>query len=307
MNQGVPSDEYEILVVDNGSNDNTQIVTEDIVASNSSHNIRYLYEPEPGLLSARHRGYFEAQGEILIFVDDDIEAVPGWLKAFVDAFNDKRIDLAGGPSLPKFEVEPQDWIRKYWIKKNGRVVCGPLSISFCGSERIEIDPCHVWGLNFAIRKKTLLKLGGFHPDCIPKKLQHFQGDGETGLTLKARENNLKAIYSPDAAVYHHIPRERLTVKSFEERFFYQGVCDSFSQIRKNCGIDNICIPEYNPIEKFFSHLTAYQQYKQIIYRRIQNAYVDGFRFHQKAVRKSDVLLNWVLRDNYLFEYTLPKI
>jgi hypothetical protein len=225
----------------------------------------------------------------------------------MEAFADRTTDLAGGPSLPNFEVEPQDWVRNYWIKKNGRVVCGPLSVTYNGNKKIEIDPCHVWGLNFAIRKKTLFDLGGFHPDCIPKNLQHFQGDGETGLTLKAKEKNLKAVYAPEATVYHNIPKERLTVKYFEERNYYQGVCDSYTQIRKSDGIKNIRVPEYNPIETSPSHLSAYEQYKQLIYRRIQNSYVDGFRFHQEAVRKSGILLEWVLRDNYLFDYRLPKI
>jgi len=305
--QDFPVQEYEVLIVDNGSTDETHNVAENMIANYQSHRIRYIYELEPGLLSGRHRGAFESNGEILIFVDDDIEAESGWLPAIIDAFNDPKVHLVGGPSLPNFEVEPQDWVRNYWIKKNGRVVCGPLSVSYNGDKKIEIDPCYVWGLNFAIRKNTLFDIGGFHPDCISKNLQHFQGDGETGLTSKAKEKKLKAIYAPDATVYHNIPIERLTVKGFEERNYYQGVCDSFTQIRKNGGITNISLPQYCPIKTLPSHLSAYEQYKQIIYQRIQNSYVDGFRFHQEAVRKSDKLLEWVLRDNYLFDYTLPKI
>ncbi len=305
--QDFPVQEYEALIVDNGSTDETHNVAENMIENYHNHRIRYIHESEPGLLSGRHRGSFEANGEILIFVDDDIEAESGWLSAIIDAFNDESIHLVGGPSLPNFEVEPQDWIRKYWIKENGRVACGPLSISYIGNEKIEVDPCCIWGLNFAIRKNSFLDLGGFHPDCIPKNLQHFQGDGETGLTQKAKHENYTAVYTPDAIVYHNIPRERLTVKYFEERFYYQGVCDSYTQIRKNGGIKNISLPEYNPIETLPSNLSAYEEYKQIIYQRIQNSYVDGFLFHQEAVKGSEILFDWVLRDNYIFHYTLPKI
>ena len=116
MVQDIPCHDYEILVVDNGSNDNTQKVTEDMITSKSGHNIRYLFEPEPGLLSGRHRGSFEAKGEILIFVDDDVEAVSVWLSAIIEAFNDPRVHLVGGPSLPKFEVAPPAWLSKFWTK-----------------------------------------------------------------------------------------------------------------------------------------------------------------------------------------------
>jgi glycosyltransferase involved in cell wall biosynthesis len=307
IRQNYLSSEYEILVVDNGSSDDTREITENTTACTPTHNIKYLYEPEPGLLSGRHGGALQARGDILIFVDDDVEAVSGWLSAIIEAFNDPKVHLVGGPSLPTFELEPPAWIKKYWIKIDDRIICGPLSISYMKNGKREIDPGLVWGLNFAIRKTTLFDLGGFHPDCIPKSLQHFQGDGETGLTRKAKEKNLKAAYAPGALVYHNIPKERLTVSYFEERNYYQGVCDSYTLIRQNKGLDRCNLPKYCSNDHHTPHLSSYDQYKQIIYDRIHNAYVDGFLFHQEAVKKSEILLKWVLRDSYLFDYALPEI
>jgi glycosyltransferase involved in cell wall biosynthesis len=299
--------EYEVLIVDNDSTDETRNVAQNLIEYYNSPRIGYIHESEPGLLSGRHRGSLESHGEILIFVDDDIEAEFGWLSAIIEAFDDSKVHLVGGPSLPKFEVEPPAWLSKFWVKVNSNITCGPLSISFLGNEKKEVDPCSIWGLNFAIRKNTLFKLGGFHPDCIPKNLQHFQGDGESGLTLKAKQKNLKATYAPKALVHHNIPKERLTVSYFEERNYYQGVCDSYTQIRQHGGIGNFNLPKHCKNDHQISHLPAYDQYKQIIYDRIHNAYVDGFIFHQDAVKKSEILLEWVLRDNYLFDYSIPTI
>ena len=67
------------------------------------HRIRYLLEPEPGLLSGRHRGALESDGEILVFLDDDIEATAGYLHAILDAFKDPAVQLVGGPNLPRYE------------------------------------------------------------------------------------------------------------------------------------------------------------------------------------------------------------
>jgi GT2 family glycosyltransferase len=50
-------------------------------------------------------------------------------------------------------------------------------------------------------KDTLFALSGFHPDCVPANLQQFQGDGETGLSIKAREKGYRAIYQPKALLH----------------------------------------------------------------------------------------------------------
>jgi glycosyltransferase involved in cell wall biosynthesis len=304
--QDYPATQYEIIVVDNGSTDNTKDVVYNFKDRTPGYKIKYIYEPVPGQLSGRHRGAFEAEGNILIFVDDDIEAIKTWLSSIMDTFNNGNVHLVTGPSLPKYETNPPDWINNYFIFSPNRIICPSLSLLYSGDHTIEIDPIHVWGLNYSIRKKTLFDEGGFHPDCIPKKLQCFQGDGETGLCRKMKIKGLKAIYSPKSAVFHKIPRSRLTVNYFKERFYYQGVCDSYTQIRKLKSLSGINVPEYPDLDcQKLSTMNAYDQYKQIIYQHIQNAYVDGFRFHQDAVKKNDTLLKWILRENY-FDYRLPQ-
>ncbi|MBD1849814.1 glycosyltransferase family 2 protein [Cyanobacteria bacterium FACHB-502] len=89
-------DQFEILVVDNGSTDNTKDIAQAAINEFSPHQIRYIYEPEPGLLSGRHPGALEARGKILTFVDDDIEADPEWLRAIKESFNDPTVKLVGG-------------------------------------------------------------------------------------------------------------------------------------------------------------------------------------------------------------------
>ena len=305
VRQDFPAGDYEILIVDNGSTDETAAVARRAVSEYRDHNVRYLFEPEPGLLSGRHRGALEAGSEILAFVDDDIEASPGWLTAVMEAFEQDGAHVVGGPSRPAFETDPPAWIEKYYILTNGKRTCGPLSLLDMGSERIVIDPVWVWGLNFSIRKSALFEVGGFHPDCIPKQLQHFQGDGETGLALKLKEKGYRAVYAPGASVRHRIPRGRLTAAYFESRSFYQGVADSYTRVRALRGTENVPVPN-RPQGKASSADPAYRQYAELIHRRVDHAYVDGFLFHLNAVRKSPALLEWVLRESYL-DYRLPEL
>jgi len=303
--QDYPIPQFEIIIVDNGSTDHTKKNVETAILNNPTCNIKYVFEPEPGLLSGRHRGALEAKGDILIFVDDDIEPVKTWLTSIMETFEDEDIHLVGGPSFPKFEVEPPEWIYSFFQIYQDQFICAPLSLSYRGDQKIIIDARFVWGLNYSIRKKTLFNLGGFHPDCIPKELQCFQGDGETGLCMKINDKSLKAIYSPKVAVYHNIPRKRLTVSYFKERFYYQGVCDSYTQIRQNKGLSSNTVPTISEVDhQKLSSMTTYDQYKQIIYQQIHKAYVHGFIFHCEAVKKNNSLLKWILRENY-FDYRLP--
>jgi glycosyltransferase involved in cell wall biosynthesis len=80
------SDEYEILIIDNGSTDNTKNISKKVIQENPEHTIKYIFEPSPGLLAARHKGALEAQGNILTFIDDDIIPFPTWLVAISKSF-----------------------------------------------------------------------------------------------------------------------------------------------------------------------------------------------------------------------------
>jgi glucosyl-dolichyl phosphate glucuronosyltransferase len=311
---------FEILIVDNASTDETKKNTLDAIAVYSSHQIHYIYEPEPGLLSGRHRGALEATGEILVFVDDDIEAGAKWLQAINESFEDPTVQLVGGRNLPKYEVEPPQWLEWFWSDHPYGKICSHLSLLDFGDQVREVDANYVLGLNFAIRKSTLFELGGFHPDCIPKYLQHFQGDGETGLTRKANERGFKAIYQPDALLYHYVPRQRMTHDYFEKRYFYQGVCDSYTNIRESkmalLKSENL-IDKIQVFTRFLKKkLSIFIKQTQIsanhleernaLYHRFQKAYQQGYQFHQNAVRQCPELKDWVMKSDY-WNYKLPQL
>jgi glucosyl-dolichyl phosphate glucuronosyltransferase len=333
-NQTLQPGSFEILIIDNGSSDNTRRETEGVMREMSLHRIRYLLEPEPGLLSGRHRGALESDGEVLIFLDDDIEAIPGYLQAILDAFQDPAVQLVGGPNLPNYESDPPAWIENFWsTTPYGGRMCGFLSLLDLGGNAIGIHPNYIWGLNFAIRRRALFDLGGFHPDCIPDALQRFQGDGEIGLTTKAFAQGYKAVFTPGATVYHFIPESRMTPEYFERRAYYQGICDSYSIIRRDGRVTKVqwhlaIASQFRRTRELagaalrqakrlyvgeFRRMVAITQ-REIspindtrsvaIQQRIQRAYEAGFDFHRDAVSRNPELLAWVLRSDY-WDYHLP--
>ncbi len=326
--QNFPVDRYEIIVVDNGSTDNTKDVTDAAILAYPAHQIHYIYEPIPGLLSGRHRGVLAATGEILIFVDDDIEADHGWLRSIIDTFGDPTIQLVGGKNLPKYEITPPQWLAGFWeTTVYGGRICSYLSLLDLGDRLLDINANYIWGLNFAIRKSILVKLGGFHPDCVPKYLQHLQGDGETGLTIKANQQKYRAVYQPQALVYHQVSKERLTAEYFQTRAFFQGVCNSYTAIRHQHQQISSQIQTDNMLKSSIDRLCRYAdrsiKYVRDFAKKISTKYSDedrelsqvkqqvqinlqaGYAFHQNAVLQQPELLNWILKDNY-WDYRLPE-
>jgi glucosyl-dolichyl phosphate glucuronosyltransferase len=301
---------FEVIVVDNGSTDSTSAVCESF--KNKFLSFTYVYDAEPGLLTGRHVGAIRAQGEVLCFLDDDVEVNTGWLEAVTELFKNDSVQLATGPVSPLFETEPPEWLAHFWHKMpNGGRACAWLSLIDLGTKEQEIHPTLVWGLNFCIRRKALIALGGFHPDNIPLALQAYQGDGETGLTLKAHNQGYKAFYHPGISLNHIISSERLTEQYFKKRAFYQGVCNSFTSLRQLH-----ISPFFEPVfvkpsalmrlRNFLSSVKnrffpkPYHKMKKMLEEEEQR----GFQFHQRMFKEDESVRNWVLKEDY-WDYKLP--
>jgi glycosyltransferase involved in cell wall biosynthesis len=317
VTQSFPVDEYEILIVDNGSRDRTKTVCENLIAQYQSHQIRYFYEPSPGVHAARHGGVLEAKGDILAFVDDDIETDVDWLQGIADSFSDPTVKLVGGRNLPKYEVQPPAWLDWFWHDTPYGKACPHLSLMDFGDRVLEIDANYIWSQNLAISKQTFLELGGFHPDNFSSHLQHFQGDGETGLARKLKRSGYKAIYQPKAKILHQVSQSRITYDYFDRRFFSQGISDSFAAIRKNGGqLEKVRLKQklvdLQTNSKYSLKLLKRKFDRQnlperpILKERFNLAHQAGYNFHQTAVSKNPHLLEWVLKPDYL-EYQIPNL
>ncbi len=109
--QTLDRSEYEVMVVDNNSSDNTREMVDEF-CRRFSH-VRYCFEPKQGLSYARNRGWREARGEYVAYVDDDARAGENWLKtALVLIANTKPAPLClGGPILPFYSTTKPIWFK----------------------------------------------------------------------------------------------------------------------------------------------------------------------------------------------------
>jgi glycosyltransferase involved in cell wall biosynthesis len=309
--------EFEVIIVDNGSTDDTKSIS--LAYAERIKNFQYIYDGEPGLLTGRHKGFYAAKGEILSFLDDDVELNLGYIENLITLFNtNKEINFATGPCLPNYEITPPDWLNYFWDSVPEGKYCAWLSLLDFGNEIKIVSPNYVWGLNFCCRKKTVSELGGFNPDCIPKHLQEFQGDGETGLTQKAINSGMSALYCPGLSLHHHVSKERLTVEYFKKRAFYQGVCDSYTHLRNE---------HFNQTTIKFSRLKLFRNKLHPYYRWIKKIQVkdksitlpapikelqseleksiqEGYQFHKERFYSNENVKSWVLKENY-WNFKLP--
>jgi glucosyl-dolichyl phosphate glucuronosyltransferase len=315
--QTYPTDMFEVIVIDNGSSDDTKAVCESY--ADYMRNLRYYYDETPGLHVGRHLGMKMAAAELLVYGDDDIIAFPTWLEGIAESFKDPRVALVGGKDLPDFETVPPSWIMHMWNakKSDDSKNLGYLSILDLGDKIKPVNATDVYGCNFSVRKSVLLEAGGFHPDGMPQQLIRFRGDGESHISWFVEEKGYQTLYHPKASVFHLVPSDRMTVDYFCRRSFNQGVSDSFTDLRRahrgtsskkgkatmSRGLDRLKEDPYRFALRFFRRLmrachSLFPTEQLVIEKRITSSYWKGYAFHQAEVRKDPQLLQWVLKDTY---------
>ena len=223
LSQDYPKDSFEIIIANNNSTDNTASIIEKYCANYS--NIKMLFESRQGVHYARNSAAKIAKGDILYYTDDDMIADRNLLSEIIKAFlMDDKVATATGRVLPKWEVQPPQWISDYCYN-------GLLSLNDPREDFI-ISPydCGVFSCHQAIRRDILFAAGGFNPENTAGE---WIGDGETGLNIKIRDLGYKFAYIGDAVTYHMIPKERMTQRYLNRRLANQGNCDSYTEYKKN--------------------------------------------------------------------------
>jgi len=131
---------YEVIVVDNGSADNTAKLVE-------GFNVRLVYEPRKGISSALRRGIFEAKGKIVAITNADTIVSPDWISSIYKAFkNNPDAAVVSG--------------RVIFKPKNFLSYLGELFMNYIGGVILK----DIMGPNFAIRKDVYYKIGGLRED-----------------------------------------------------------------------------------------------------------------------------------------------
>ena len=179
--------EWEVLVVDNNSRDQTREVVQ-AFCHRYPGRFRYVSETQQGKSYALNRGVREAQGEVLAFMDDDVIVEPTWLRNLTGALQDGEWVGVGGRILPEKSFTPPPW-----LALNGPFNMGGVLALFELGEKpgkLEVPP---FGTNMAFHKKLFQKYGDFRTDLGPTPGSEIRNE-DTEFGFRVLEAGVRLRY-----------------------------------------------------------------------------------------------------------------
>lgn len=212
---------YELIVVDNNSNDATREIVESFV-ERGCRRVRYVFEGKQGVANARNAGIVHARAPIIAFTDDDVRVAEDWVEKIKEALDENpEVDLVSGKVLPLWQSKPPAWLtRDHWA---------PIAVQDYGDKVFYSDmehPVCLINANLAIRSAVAEQVGGFDP--------RFQRIGASSTEdhewqLRFWRAGKRGMYSPQVVVAAEVQTERLT-KAYH-RLWYTGHGKSAAMMR----------------------------------------------------------------------------
>jgi GT2 family glycosyltransferase len=166
---GAPS--FELIVVDNGSSDDTKAVVER-QAARETYPVQYVFEPQANRGKARNRGVAIATGYLVLFVDDDVQLPPGFIAAHEAAHVTSNL-VVNGPiiNVPSYDDHPKPALGNY--------------------SRAFLCTCNV-----SLPRHGIDAVGGFDENF------HLYGWEDTELGVRLREAGMRWRFAWDAYLWH---------------------------------------------------------------------------------------------------------
>lgn len=221
--QTLDPNRFEIIVIDNNSADKTAQVVGQFRRDYPALNVRYALETQQGLSHARNRGFREARGQYVAYIDDDARAEPDWAERLLRPFNTVQPQpfCVGGKYLPWYETPPPAWFTadfetRTWGKTEGFLTGKRQRFGLSGS-------------NMAYPKAVLEQYGGFPTD--PGIMTRNLGE-ETYLNYKIFKTHPERrdqlfYYDPQLIVHHWTTARNAEVAYRLNRAFKGGVSIAF--------------------------------------------------------------------------------
>jgi glycosyltransferase involved in cell wall biosynthesis len=206
-----PNVEWELVIVDNGSTDETA----DVVTSFEDRlPIRRVFEPTPGLSIARNTGGAESKGDYILWTDDDVSVRATWLQAFSNAFSaNPDTVIFGGRVLPQYEEPKIEWFVQAEDKLRSLLACrdfsGPVSL-----DRMPFGAC------YAVRAAEQ-KSFPYDPNLGVAPGRRTGGE-ETAVLEAILRTGAKGVWVHDGVVDHIIPLERQSISYIMRYYRSQG-------------------------------------------------------------------------------------
>ncbi len=210
---------WEIIIVDNASDDNTSVVAKEIweaIKKNDAVPFNVVCEYLPGLGNARKRGLAAAAYNFVLFCDDDNWLATNYVEGVYHILiNDDSIAACGGIGLPVFETEKPFWFDEY----SEAFAVGPQSINEEGGTLLNL-----YGAGMAVNKNIMNQLAatGFKPQMFGRTGKKLSSSEDTELTYAFVLMGYKLCYEKELQFFHYLPKERLQLSYLKKLFIAFG-------------------------------------------------------------------------------------
>jgi len=208
----------QLIVIDNCSTDDTARVAagwvERLAVARGAMKMEYVFESRPGKNHAVNTGLARARGELVVFTDDDVTPVSGWLRQYVWAMRSRpdRNVFCGSVVTPMPE----------YLKP--AVVNSVSCCNFVPDPATEDLPDEdlPLGANYAVRRDVLQTHPNlFDPVYGPKGKTCIAGDETAALTALVKMGH-RIVYVRGAEVLHRVSPDYFTLSALCRKAFQQG-------------------------------------------------------------------------------------
>lgn len=202
--QTLSRDQFEVIVVDNNSKDDTEVLVQDYIRSHPDGHFYYLSELRQGASFARNSGAALAKGKLLVFMDDDAVAGAGFLANILRFFDTHpNAGGLGGRIIPRYIPSEPKWMSHFVSSLVGNFDYSPETIEF-SPQRYPLES------NMIVRKVDFDAVGGFNTD-LPgvKGTLRIGGEGKE-FFFKLKNIGRTIWYDPSVQVEHVVEVAKLT-------------------------------------------------------------------------------------------------
>lgn len=185
--QTFPLDQFEVVVVSDGSPDDTDAYLREV---KTPLQLNPVFQKNQGVAVARNRGIREARADLILFIDDDVVPTPTLIEQHLNTHTADNIVVLG-PMLspPDFAMKPWvDWEQKMLMKQYEDMLEGkwqPTARQFYTG-------------NTSVRREHLIEAGGFDPA--------FRRAEDVELAYRLDGMGLEFVFNYDAVGYHYAQR-----------------------------------------------------------------------------------------------------
>ena len=205
INQKTHGFNWELIVVDNASTDNTEAYARRVLTDVKNIDFTIVRESESGLSYARKKGYTVAKYEYLLFCDDDNWLADNYLQLTYETMQvNPKIGILGGHASAVFEIAEPVWFKQYQLD----FAVGEQP--YCNKPLMRVK--EVYGAGFTISKLYLDKLygSGFKSILSDRKGDQLISGGDTELCYLAKYFGFEVWYYRELRLQHFMAKGRLT-------------------------------------------------------------------------------------------------